>query len=101
MLKIAPALSYAKFDDIKSLDNAKKIWDSLHIIYGGDKNVLRAKSKSLTGKFDGMRTEEGENIAQYFSRKKDVGNAIRGATGTIDDDIVLRKVLRTLRPICY
>lgn len=75
------------------------MWYDLHTIYGGDKNVLRAKVESLRGKFDDMRMQEGENIAQYFSRIKDVVNAIRGATGKIDDDILLRKFLRTLLPI--
>ena len=50
-------------------------------------------------KFDDMRVQEGENIAQYFSRIKDVVNAIRGAIGKIDDETILRKVLRTLFPI--
>ena len=42
-----------------------------------------------------MRIEEGENIAQYVARIK-VVSAIRGATGLIEDDTILRKVLRTL-----
>ena len=46
------------------------MWDALHTIYGGDKNVLRAKAKSLKGKFDDMRMEEGENIAQYVEGLK-------------------------------
>ena len=52
MLEIASTLSYAKFNDIKGLDSANKMWDALKTIYGGDKNVQRAKSKSLKGKFD-------------------------------------------------
>ena len=43
MLEIASALSYAEFDDIKGLDSAKKMWDALATIYGGEKNVQRAK----------------------------------------------------------
>ena len=58
MLEIASTLSYAKFDDIKGLNSAKKMWDALKTIYGGDKNVQRAKSKSLRGKLDLMRMEE-------------------------------------------
>ena len=96
MLEIASALSYVEFDDIKSTNIAKKMWDSLHTIYGGDKNVLRVKSESLRGKFDGMIMQEGENISQYCSRIKDVVNAIRGATGKVDDNIALSKFLRTL-----
>ena len=54
MLDIASSLSYVKFDDIKGLDSAKKMWDALDTIYGGDKNVQRAKFESLRGKFDDM-----------------------------------------------
>ena len=99
MLEIISTLSYAEFDDIKGLDSVKKIWDVLTTIYGGDTIVLRAKAESLTGKFDDMRMEEGENIAQYVSRIKEVVNTIRGAIGHIDDNTMLSKVLRTLLPI--
>ena len=65
-------------------------------IYGGDKNVQRQKAESLRGKFDDMRMEEGENIAQYASRIKEVVSAIRIYIGHLDDEAILRKVLRTL-----
>ena len=45
-----------------------------------------------------MRMEEGENIAQYVDRIKEV-SAIKGATSQIDDDTMLSKVLKTLLPI--
>ena len=64
MLEIASTLRYVKLDDIKGCDSAKKIWDALHTIYRGDTNILRAKSESLRGKFDDMRMQEGENVAQ-------------------------------------
>ena len=99
MLEIASALSYVRFDDIKGLNSAKKMWGALDTIYGGDKNVQRAKSESLKGKFDGMRMEEGENIAQYVARIKEFSSAIKGATSQIDDDTMLRKVLRSLLSI--
>ena len=96
MLEIASTLSYAKFNDNKGLDSEKKMWDALDTIYGGDKNVQRAKSKSLRGKFDDMKMEEGENIVQYVARIKEVVSEIKGATGHIDDDTILRKLSRTL-----
>lgn len=64
-------------------------------IHRGDKNVLRAKSKSLRGNF----MVEGENISQYVGRIKEVVNATRGADGKISDEVVINKVLRTLLPI--
>ena len=42
---------------------------------------------------------EGENIVQYCKRIKEVVNAIQGANGTLEDEKVLRKVLRTLIPV--
>ena len=46
-----------------------------------------------------MRMEEGENIAQYASRIKEVVSAIRSSNGTLDDETINRKNLRTLLPI--
>ena len=70
MLEIASTLSYAEFDDIKGCGTIFKMWESLSNNYGGDKNVQRAKEKSLRGKFDDIRMEEGESIAQYVARIK-------------------------------
>ena len=74
------------------------MWIKLAKIYGGDTNVNRAKFESLRGKFDDMRMLESENISQYCTWVKDVVNAIRGSVGIIDDETIVRKVLRTLLP---
>ena len=76
------------------------MWEKLATIYGGDTNVNRAKAKNPRGKFDDMRMLESEIFSQYYIRVKDVVNAIRGANGTIDDENMVRKVLRTLLPKC-
>ena len=99
MLEISSTLSYAEFDDIKQCNTTFKMWDTLQNIYGGHKNVQRAKLGSLRGKFDDMGMEEGENVSQYIARIKEVVSAIRSTTGHIDDDTILSKVLRTLLPI--
>ena len=46
-----------------------------------------------------MRMEEGENIAQYVARIKEVVSVLKGATSHIDDDTIISKVLRKLLPI--
>ena len=99
MLEVASALSYAEFDDIEGCDTAFKMWDALSTIYGGDKNFQREKSESLRGKFDDMKMEEGENVAQYGSRMKEVVCAIRSLGGQLEEDTINRKYLRTLLPI--
>ena len=63
MLEIALALSYAKFDDINGCDTTCKMWKALIDIYGGDQNVQREKREILSGKYDYMKMEEGENVA--------------------------------------
>ena len=83
MLEIASALSYAKYDDIKGCDTAHKMWTTLSTIYGGDENVQRAKRESLRGKFDDMKMEEGENVALYGARMKEVVSAIRSLGGKL------------------
>lgn len=99
MLEISSSLSYSEFEDIKGSDTAKKIWDAIEKIYGGDKNLLRAKAKILRGKLDEMRMQEGETIVQYCTRVKDIVNAIRGENGIIDDETMINRILRTLLPI--
>ena len=96
MLEISFALSYVEFNDIKGCDSTKTMWDALYTIYGGNVNVLRDKSKSLRGKFDDMRMQEGDSVSQYCSRIKFCVNARRESIGKINDDTILRKILRTL-----
>jgi hypothetical protein len=99
MLEIAYALNYAKFDDIKGCDTKLKMWKSLSDIYGGDQNFQREKRESLKGKFDDMKMEVGENVAQYGARVKEVVSAIRCLSGQLDHDIVNSNFLRTSLPI--
>ena len=99
MLEIVSTLSYTKFDYIKGYETIFKMWDALKTIYGGDKNVQREKLESLRGKFDDMRMEEGENIAQYASRIKVFVSTIISYVGHLDVETILSKVLRTLLPI--
>ena len=99
MLEIASSISYVEFADLKECKNSKEMWDKLKVIYGGDDNVLTAKSESLRGKFDEMTMTEGKNIVQYCTRIKEVVNVIIGSNGKIEDEIIINKVLRNLLPI--
>lgn len=60
---------------------------------------MRAKSRILRGKSNEMRMMEGENIVEYCTRVKEVVNVIHGENGEINDETIIRKVLRTLLPI--
>ena len=41
-------------------------------------NIQRTKRERLRGNFDDMRMEEGENVAQYVARIKEVVSVIKG-----------------------
>ena len=58
MLEIASTLTYLEYKDTKMCDTVKLMWDTLATIYGSNTNVLRAKAKSLRGKFDDMKILE-------------------------------------------
>ena len=45
-------------------------------------------TRTLT--IEDMKKQEGEITTRYFSRIKDVVNAIRGTTSTLNDDSILR-----------
>ena len=81
MLEISSTLSYVEYDDIKECDTIHKMWETLSNIYGVDDNVKRAKRESLRGKFNDMKMEEGENVAQYGTRMKEVVSTIRSLGG--------------------
>ena len=72
---------------------------ALSNIYEGDENIQREKRESLRGKFEEMRMEEDENNTQYTFRIKEVVSAIRSANGTLDDETINRKFLRTFLAI--
>ena len=57
------------------------MWETLSNIYGGDDNVKRSKRKTLRGKFDDMKMEEGENSAEYGARMKEVVSSIKSLGG--------------------
>lgn len=45
-----------------------------------------------------MRMMEGENITQYGQRIKEVVDGIKSVSGTIEEDTIMSKILRTLVP---
>ena len=53
----------------------------------------------IRGIFYDTRMIEGENIVQCCTRVKEVVNVFWGENGTIEDEKVISKVLRTLLPI--
>lgn len=93
---IVSTLSNSEYTDVHGLEIAYELWENLKNIYGGDEHVERTKEESLRGRFDDMRMMDGDNIQQYGQRIKEIVGEIKSADGTINDDTVISKMLRTL-----
>lgn len=83
-------------NDVKDYVNSKEMWERLTLIYGGDQHVQKSKVDSLKGKYDEMRMKDEENITQYSFRIKEFVSVVKGVGGTLTNEEVVSKILRTL-----
>lgn len=95
---IASSLSDNEYVEVQDLKTIFQMWNKLKIVYGGDPHIQKAKVDSLRGKYDEMRMQEGENIEEYRKIIKNVVNSIKSVGGKLEEDDVVRKILRTLLP---
>ena len=73
-----------------------QMWDKFLKVHGGDTNVLEAIVEWMEGKLDTMKINEKETIAQYGTRVKEIIVTIKGVGGSIDENEVVSKMMRTL-----
>lgn len=77
-----------------------EIWEKLENLYEGDKHVKVAKLQSLKGKYKMLRMGEDENISSFMDKVNDLVLNIRCASGIIEEDEIVAKVMRYL-PLAY
>lgn len=65
--------------------------------YEGDNMVKKAKLQGFRIKFESLSMHHDEDIAKYFQRIYEFVNTIRGLDEKLDEDVVVQKVLRSLR----
>lgn len=76
--------------------SAKEVWNKLVSIYQGDDKIKEAKLQQLRTIFESLKMNEEEKIEEYFLRVDEKINSMRGLGETIEDKIVIKKVLRSL-----
>ncbi|XP_059067536.1 uncharacterized protein LOC131858341 [Cryptomeria japonica] len=74
--------------------SAKEIWDKFQRIYEADVKV--AKLQNFQGWFEGLKMKEEEKILDYLQRVDEIVNAIRGIGEYVSDEVIVKKVLRSL-----
>lgn len=75
---------------------AKQTWDKLQNICEGDENVKEAKLQNLRALFEGLKMREDEKIVDYLLRVDEIVNVVRGLGEDIDDNVIVKKVIRSL-----
>lgn len=80
------------------LQTAHEIWKKLETLYEGDAQVKVAKLQSLKGKYEELNMREEENISTFMDKVNDLFMNIKCAGGTLEEDEIVAKVLRSLPP---
>ena len=62
MIDIASSLNYSEFGEVKDCPTTFDMWEKLHRVYKGDKNVKTTKEESFIGNFDRMKMKACEKI---------------------------------------
>ena len=76
--------------------SAREIWNKLKSIHEGDDKVKEAKLQTHRAQFEGLKMNEDETIEAYMLRVNEITNAIRGLGEEIEDQVIVKKVLRSL-----
>ena len=96
MNAILAGLSESEFYKVMNYTTAKDIWDKLAIVHHSDSKVQKAKLQSFKGQFEGPRMQGKENIVVYFQREEEVVNTMRSLGESINETLVVQKILRSL-----
>lgn len=76
--------------------SAKETWDKLKRIYEGHVKVKEPKLQKIRGQFEGPKMKEEEKIVEYIQRVDEVLNSIRGLRENVIDEVIVKKVMRSL-----
>jgi hypothetical protein len=96
MNAILSGLAESEFVKVMNLQTTKEMWEKLISSYEGNEKVKDAKLQTHRLRFEQLRMNEDENISKFFLRVDEMVNAMRGLGETIDDSILVQKILRSL-----
>jgi gag-polypeptide of LTR copia-type len=86
------------FSKITAATNAKEAWTTLKIAFQGSTRVMAIKLQDLRRDFETLQMNKEETIQVFLSRVQTVVNQIRVFGDTMEEKIVVVKVLRSLTP---
>ncbi|CAM8922405.1 unnamed protein product [Rhodiola kirilowii] len=84
------------FNMISTCEVAKKAWDILRTAHEGTTKVKISRMETVTSKFESLRMQEDETIADFNTRVLDISNESFALGELMAEETLVRKVLRSL-----
>ncbi|CAM8982318.1 unnamed protein product [Rhodiola kirilowii] len=84
------------FKMISNCEIAKKAWDILRIAQEGTTKVKISRMETVTSKFENLRMQEDETIADFNTQILDISNEAFSLGEPMTEETLVRKVLRSL-----
>jgi gag-polypeptide of LTR copia-type len=86
------------FSKIAIATNAKEVWTTLKITFQGSTRVMVIKLQGLRRDFQTLQMNKEETMPNFLSRVQMMVNQIKVLGDTMEEKIVMTKVLRSLTP---
>jgi gag-polypeptide of LTR copia-type/Domain of unknown function (DUF4219) len=98
MCLIQQGVSDVVFPKIAAATTTKDAWTNLSTSYEGNTRVKGMKLQGLRREFETLLMKPDESIQTFLTRVQNVVNQMKVLGGTMTDETVVSKVLRSLKP---
>ncbi|VFQ83889.1 unnamed protein product [Cuscuta campestris] len=90
------AVDSSQYRLISDCTGAKKAWEILETTHEGDERVKTAKIQILMTKYESLRMDDKERIADFHGRVRELANEAENLKRPFTEDSLVLKVLRAL-----
>ena len=96
LLFIQQGVSKTIFPRISGATKSKEAWEIFKKQFSGYDKVISIKLQNLWREFDNLQMKENETVQEFFSKVSAIINQIRGYGDNINDQKIVKKILRSL-----
>ena len=93
---IDQALDKDTFEKISSTTTFKEVWEILQNKHKGVDKVKKGLLQILREEFEGLNMKESNSISNYFSRVLTIMSLLKRNYESLNDTLVIEKILRSL-----
>ncbi|KAJ8620341.1 hypothetical protein MRB53_028870 [Persea americana] len=89
-------VSAEEFRKISTCKTAKETWEVLQTVYEGTDTMKQFKLQRLTKEFETIVMEEYETFDQFYAKLNDIANSVFILSEEIQENKIVKKILRSL-----